>query len=225
MDLNAIKKTIQRELKVKLLGKSKYGSKWTGANNDWYSEIHDSNQLLHEDFKNYFIKKKNDIHSVLEIGCGTGIYPIENKTMFEEINYTGIDISKDAIAYCKKNSNFNFICDDFIKMRLENKFDLVYSHAVIDHVYDIDAFMTKILDTCTKFAYINSYRGYFPQLDAHKSTWRDDVACYFNDISIKQIKKILIKNGLEEKNFIIRPQENGTGVIQTVIEITKPPQR
>lgn len=110
-------------------------------------------------------------------------------------------------------------------MRLENKFDLVYSHAVIDHVYDIDAFMTKILDTCTKFAYINSYRGYFPQLDAHKSTWRDDVACHFNDISIKQIKKILIKNGLEEKNFIIRPQENGTGVIQTVIEITKPPQR
>ena len=114
--------------------------------------------------------------------------------MFEGINYTGIDISEDAIAYCKKNSNLNFICDDFIKMRLENKFDLVYSHAVIDHVYDIDAFVTKILDTCTKFAYINSYRGYFPQLDAHKSTWRDDVACHFNDISIKQIKKILIKN-------------------------------
>ena len=84
-----------------MLDKSKYGSKWTGANNDWYHEIHNSNRL-HEDFKNYFIQKKNDIHSVLDIGCGTGIYPIENKTMFEGINYTGIDISEDALLIVKR---------------------------------------------------------------------------------------------------------------------------
>ena len=130
MDLNAIRKTFQRELKVRLLGKIKYGTKWAGANNEWYQEIHNSNYLLHEDFKKYFIIKKNNIRSVLEIGCGTGIYPIKNKNMFDGIDYTGLDISNDSIQYCKKNSNFNFICGDFIKMDFSQTFDLVYSHAV-----------------------------------------------------------------------------------------------
>lgn len=221
MDFNAIRKTLQRELKVKLLGKTKYGSKWTGANNNWYEDIHNSNYLLHEDFKEYYIKKKKDLRSVLEIGCGTGIYPIKNKDMFDGIDYNGIDISNDAIKYCKNNSNFDFICGDFIKMNLERTFDLVYSHAVIDHVYDIDEFVSKIVTACKKFAYINSYRGYFPELETHKSLWRDDAGCYFNDISIKRIKKVLINNGLKEENFIIRAQDNGKGINQTVIEITK----
>ena len=109
------------------------------------------------------------------------------------------------------------------KWDLENKFDLVYSHAVIDHVYDIDAFVAKTISVCKKFAYLNSYRGYFPELEKHRSLWRDDAGCFFNDISIKQIKKILMKNGLDESDFVIRAQENGNGITQTVIEIAKHP--
>ncbi len=82
--------------------------------------------------------------------------------------YTGTDISKDAIEFCKKNSSFNFIQGDFIKMELPQKYDLIYSHAVVDHVYDIDAFIEKIVKNCLKYAYINSYRGYFPELLKHK---------------------------------------------------------
>ena len=106
-------------------------------------------------------------------------------------------------------------------MDFSQTFDLVYSHAVIDHVYDIDTFVSKMLSVCKKYLYLNSYRGYFPEIESHKSSWRDDAGCYFNDISVKQLKKILIKNGINENNFVIRPQENGNGITQTVIEVIK----
>jgi len=62
---------------------------------------------------------------------------LSNKELFTDIKYTGIDISKIAIEYCKNNFDFEFICGNFIKLNISQKYDLIYSHAVIDHVYDI----------------------------------------------------------------------------------------
>lgn len=221
VDTKAITKTVITELKRRFLGKSQYGNKeWHKADDKWYKEIHASNYLLHENFMQY-LRKKNDIQSILEIGCGTGVYPIQHSELFKKITYTGLDISQEAIDYCKKNSNFNFICGDFLKMEMPEKYDLVYSHAVIDHVYDIDKFISDIVQTCKKYAYINSYRGYFPQLKKHEMRWKDDDGCYYNDISVIQASEALINTGLKEGEFLIRPQDNGKGIIQTVIEITK----
>ncbi|PCI61484.1 MAG: hypothetical protein COB34_01265, partial [Methylophilaceae bacterium] len=61
-------------------------------------------------------KSKKDIRTVLEVGCGTGVYPIKHKELFQDKSYTGIDISKENIEYCKKKSKFDFECGDFIKM-------------------------------------------------------------------------------------------------------------
>ncbi len=214
-------------IKIKLkkkFAKPNYGKAWPEKDDEWYSEIHDANYLLHKNFVEY-LKNKKDIKDTLEIGCGTGIYPLKNKKLFENLNYTGIDISSTAIEYCKNNSNFKFICGDFIKMEINQKFDLVYTHAVIDHVYDVNEFVSKIVDATKKYAYINSYRGYFPKLDTHKMIWDGHNACYFNDVSIKEIKEILLQKGLDESEFIIRSQESGQKDQnvnnQLVIEITK----
>lgn len=221
MDISAITKTVSRKLKESVVGKSKYGNQqWKKADNEWYRKIHNENYLLHEDFIRY-LKEKNNIETVLEVGCGTGIYPIENKDLFKSLKYTGLDISQDNIDYCKKNSHFNFICADLIKIEISEKYDLVYSHAVVDHVYDIDMFIAKLCTLCKKYAYINAYRGYFPDLKKHKMTWRNDDGCYYNDVSTIQLKETLLRNGLKEDEFVIRPQENGRGIIQTVIEITR----
>ena len=221
MDIKAIKKTISREIKTKIKGKKEYGSEWKGADDKWYEKIHNSNYLIHDDFINYFNHRKTEIQTILEVGCGTGIYPVKNQKMFESFKYLGFDISQDAINFCKKNSPYDFRCGDFIKDDFNEKFDLVFSHAVIDHVYDIDSFLIKIVDTTKKFAFINSYRGYFPDMEEHKMKWRDDQACYFNDLSVNRIKQVLLDLGLSKSEFIIRPQDNGYGVLQTTIEITK----
>ena len=224
MDFNAIRKTFQREIKSKVFGKSSYGKQWKVSDDEWYLKIHKSNYLLHEDFKNY-LKSKKDIKTILEIGCGAGVYPIKFKELFQNISYTGLDISQDAIDYCKRNSSFNFICGDFIKMEMNEKFDLIYSHAVVDHVYGIDAFITKIVQSTKKYAYINSYRGYHTELSKHKMKWNDDEGCYYNDLSVSQVKDVLLKSGLEQSEFIIRSQESGQTEEslknQLVIEINK----
>lgn len=221
MDISAIKKTIFRKLKQKIIGKSQYGNiEWENADFKWYSNIHDANFLIHQDFTKYFLDKKNDIKTVIEVGCGAGVYAIRDKDLFSNLDYTGLDISKEAIEYCKKNSNFNFICNDLIKMEITQKYDFVYSHAVIDHVYDIDTFLSKLVLMCKKYAYINAYRGYFPNLNKHKMNWRDDDGCYYNDLSVNQIRETLLKNGLKEDEFIIRSQDDGDEE-ELVIEITK----
>lgn len=216
---------LSKKIKIKWnkrFGKKDYGDVWKEVNVEWYEKIHNGNYLLHNDFKN-FLKSKSDVVSVLEIGCGSGIYPIQNKQLFEGKKYTGIDFSESAINYCKKHSQFEFFDGDFIKMKLENKFDFVFSHAVVDHVYDINEFLKNIIRVTKKYAYINSYRGYFPDLDEHKMKWDGQEGCYFNDLSIKVIEKLLIELNLRKEQFVIRPQESGQIEknldIQTVIEI------
>jgi SAM-dependent methyltransferase len=224
MDIEAISKTIFRNLKTKIVGKSSYGNKeWNKANDNWYDKIHNENTELHQNFNNY-ISSKNDVKTILEVGCGTGIYPLKHVELFINKEYTGIDFSKPNIEFCKKNSSFEFIHGDFLKMKLDKKYDLVYSHAVIDHVYDIDEFLKRIVKICGKYAYVNAYRGFFPDLHDHKMNWRDNDNCYYNDLSVEKIKKTLLNSGLSENEFVIRKQENKNSneelCDETVIEIT-----
>ena len=208
----------------RLFKKSTYGETWINRSGDWYTKIHDSNYLLHEDFMNY-LKNKKDVRAILEIGCGTGVYPIENKELFSNVEYTGLDISETSIEYCKKNSSMKFICGDFIKMNINEEYDLVFSHAVIDHVYDVDTFTKKIVKTCRKYAYLNSYRGYFPNIPEHKMNWSNKDGCYYNDVSVIQLRKVLLESGLHEDEFVIRAQKSGQIEknldTQLVVEITK----
>ena len=205
-----------------ILGKSEYGKTWQDKNNEWYAKLFSATPVFHENFME-FIKNRKDIRTVLEVGCGAGVYPIKYKDLFSEMKYTGIDISKPAIAHCKENSDFEFICGDLIKMNLEQKYDLVFSQSVIDHVYDIDLFLSKIIKACTKYTYVSSYRGYFPEINKHKMMWRDDDGCYYNDLSVKQVHNVMINHGLKEDEFIVRKQETGQKGLEfgTVIEINR----
>ena len=106
-------------------------------------------------------------------------------------------------------------------MKIEQKYDLVYSHAVVDHVYDIDAFVMNLVKSCKKFAYINAYRGFFPDLEEHEMKWRDEDNCYYNKISLKQIETLLLNNEITKNQFNIRSQENYDMAKQLVIEIDK----
>ena len=107
IDAKAISKTIISKLKQQILGKSAYGnSEWGKADDNWYTSIHDSNYLLHENFIHY-LKQKTDVKTILEVGCGTGVYPIKYRELFAGKRYTGIDISQTNIDYCKKNSKNN----------------------------------------------------------------------------------------------------------------------
>lgn len=193
-----------------------YGQYWNEEiDADWYQKIFDSKPLMHQAFIE-FLKSKNDIKSALEIGCGSGIYPIKYKELFAE--YTGIDIGAPAIEYCKKHSDFTFIQGDFINMDLGKEYDLVFSHSVIDHVYDIKTFLLNMVKHSSKYVYISSYRGYFPELEKHQMEWNENENCYFNNLSVKELKQTLAGH-----NFTIKKQETGDSEMSfaTVIQVLK----
>jgi SAM-dependent methyltransferase len=222
-------KIIRNKIKnTGIFGHSSYGKTWQeregNKQNDWYDQMHESHKIQHQDFIQYLKTRKN-LETVLEVGCGTGVYPIKLKELFANIKYTGTDISETAIKQCKKNSSFEFIAGDFIKLDISRKFDLVFSHAVVDHVYDMDEFVAKIVNLTKKYAYITAYRGFFPDLKKHKMNWHNEDGSFYNDFSIIQINKKLKEMGLNENEFDIRSlkvdDKNDNLDYQTIIEIEK----
>lgn len=205
-DFKAISKTYYGKIKSSLGFKNEYARFFKEQGDEYYTRIFNSKPLIIEDFMQ-FLQTKKDVSSVLEIGCSTGIFPIKFNNIFANMEYTGLDISQKSINYCKKHSNFEFICADFLELDLNKKFDLIFSLDVIDHVYDIDKFITKIVQTTKKYAYINSYRGYFPDLEKHKMEWKDSDGVFYNNISVRQIKETLFKIGLVKEEFEIYPQK------------------
>ena len=71
--------------RIKDLKKSPYGKNWQKVEPDFYFRIYKYRPLLHQDFLEY-LKKKDDIKTVLEVGCGAGTYPIEFKEYFDKKN-------------------------------------------------------------------------------------------------------------------------------------------
>lgn len=73
--------------------------------------------------------------SVLELGCGEGI----GATLLAEeaVNYTGVDLDKEAIMTAKENiksDKFTFIYDDFMGKHF-GSFQSVVSLDVVEHIY------------------------------------------------------------------------------------------
>ncbi len=209
-DFNAIFKTYSGKFKTRMGIRSNYAKKFIDGDpqygyEDQYHRMFYSKPLCVKDFLNFFKSKKN-IKTVLEVGCSVGMFPRTFHDMYENMEYTGMDISPKCIEICKSNIESEFLCGDFIKFEPEKKFDLVYSFDVIDHVYDVDGFISNIIDTTKKYAYVNAYRGFYPNLKNHKTEFRDNEGIYMNDISIEQIKNTLFKKGLTEDEFCLRTQ-------------------
>lgn len=207
-DIPAIYRTYSSKIKTRLGFKTYYAKKFIEGDpqygyEDQYTRMFYSKPLCLLDFQN-FLAEKSEIKSILEVGCSTGMFLEEFSDFFSKKEYLGLDISQKSIELCRKKFNSNFVCADFLKYDFDKQYDLVYSFDVIDHVYDINGFMKKIVESTKKFAYINAYRGYHKELKTHKSTFRDTEGIFMNDISIFEIKDNLIKSGLSKNEFNLK---------------------
>jgi SAM-dependent methyltransferase len=78
---------------------------------------------------NWILSKKTMKHmQVLDLGCGPGLYA--EKLAKKGHRVTGVDFSKGSIEYAEhitkqNDSNIKFICDDYLNINYEDKFDLV----------------------------------------------------------------------------------------------------
>lgn len=80
--------------------------------------------------------------SVLDIGCGQGIQGRIMQDYGKDV--TGITISEEAgyDGRCLKNVIFG----DFLELKLEKKYDIVWVSHILEHIVNIDGFLKKMKD-------------------------------------------------------------------------------
>jgi SAM-dependent methyltransferase len=183
-----------------------YGEWWNnnGVDLEWYKMIYGFRSKVHQHFAMWFeqLAGLTKIESILEIGCGRG-YPYAD--FFEKYSYLGCDISKKEIDWCvseRHNPRHSFECYDFLEIEPTKQYDLVFSHGVIDHVYDVNRFLRNAAKASRSALFVTAYRGWFPDLQSHKYAWTDSVTCYHNSISPCEAKAVLISDGWQSVDVL-----------------------
>jgi 2-polyprenyl-3-methyl-5-hydroxy-6-metoxy-1,4-benzoquinol methylase len=88
-----------------------------------------------------FVKDKSKL-KILEIGCGYGYLTYALRKLGHEV--IGIDISKTAIEFAKNNFGGKFYERNIENLNFkENSFDLIIATELIEHLSDINLFITK----------------------------------------------------------------------------------
>ena len=163
-----------------------FGKVWQDKYLQWFRDIKTEFFYVHEIFEEYIkIIKYKPFNGVLEIGCGEGEY----REGMRLDNYLGIDISHNAIKLSKtRNGNFKQV--DFLKLNTIRKFDLIFSHSVVDHTENIDKFFIKSLKKSRKYVYHTAYQSYDDTIPNHIQRYEPNYKISYNTISIKKIKQI-----------------------------------
>lgn len=135
-----------------------------------------------------FASKLCENKNVLEVGCGEGWG--SNLIAGFAKKVTAIDIDNQAISYAKKKFNRNNLF--FRKLNIYNlkkinhKFDIVVSFQVIEHLKDIDSYLSNIKEKLTK-------NGILIISTPNKSSNHVKSPYHFNEYTKKEIIKILQK--------------------------------
>ena len=165
-------------------------------NND---PVHDPKPLLDYMDKwdgQEFIEKLNlnKTKSVLEIGVGTGRLAVRVAPFCNR--FTGVDLSEKTIARAKENlnkfQNIILFCDDFLKIDLQETFDVIYSSLTFMHIKEKQKAINKVFDL------LNTNGVFALSVDKNQSTVIDigeSVISVYPD-NPDEIKKYIAQSGL-----------------------------
>lgn len=148
--------------------------------NAGYSERPEINEVLEKSKRDLYSAVNASIKansSVLDVGCGPGMY----LSLFKESNYHlfGTDINESMLEVCKKNvPQATYFHGNFMNIEFNRNFDFIYCIGVLIYIptYDIQGFFKKIHSLLNNngILYLN-----YP----HAISWLDTV---YNDLTYIQ---------------------------------------
>ncbi len=115
----------------------------------WNAAEYAANSVVQQNWARELIANLNlrGQEHILDVGCGDGKVTAEIARALPHGSATGIDASKDMIAFAKKtfprkkNPNLEFHVMDAREIQLKRKFDLVFSNAALHWVDDHHKFL------------------------------------------------------------------------------------
>jgi len=164
---------------------------WNQKSSPFFYEIFGRNASLHANFIRWTYGKK--FNTVLEIGCGCGVYA----DILKEKQYHAIDVHENNVKYLDNMyRDAIYYLGDFMEFDFkDDAFELVFAHNVIEHINDPNFFLEKMIALSTQYIYLGIYTGVHRLIDDHEVTWKEDH--FENKISVKQVEKILQKYHLK----------------------------
>jgi len=113
----------------------------------YFQEEH-RNWFLHPNLSLYrklrqVILGHNRRASVLDVGCGNGNFLRYLASKGDDLSLTGIDIAPNQPSFNIKYLLGNFLCE-----KVDEKFDVLVSLSVIEHVPEVTAFATRLDELC-----------------------------------------------------------------------------
>lgn len=184
-------------------GQDGFGKIWQTLDLGTWGRWAESRRALHDEFVKWLVSLDPPVRTVLEVGCGPCYYLRNYADVFKDKEYTGLDISRSAIRSAQETfPNRRFICEDFLMWEPEEKFDLVFSQAVIDHTHHPNDFFRHTVELADKYAFIGIYHGYHEGMTEHQNNWSDEKGCYDHLLSPDLLKRAVV-GLLDESQFTI----------------------
>jgi 2-polyprenyl-3-methyl-5-hydroxy-6-metoxy-1,4-benzoquinol methylase len=86
-------------------------------------------------------------NTVLDVGCGTGIFASLVLKMNESVEYHGCDINSDAVEKANRTAKGTFWVTDIEQdLKTSRQYEVVLSLEVLEHVQDKDALVQRMAE-------------------------------------------------------------------------------
>ena len=151
----------------------------------------------------YFdIDEKNE-ETLLDFGCGTG-FLLEYLKNSKHIKYSGLDISKIFIDFCRdRYPNNKFLCIDILKENLDHNYDYIICNGVFTEKNELsedDMFLFFSSVIKKLFCYTNK-KLIFNVMSNHVDYKRDDLFHLSHDKLCEFLTKKVTRNYLIDNSY------------------------
>ena len=102
----------------------------------------------------YIKENIQNIHSILDIGCGGGIFLYQLNKIFPNSYILGLEPNSDYAKMVRDKMNIDVVEDFYKEDNIEKIFDLTVSTDVIEHIHDLDIFWKATINNIHKGKYL-----------------------------------------------------------------------
>jgi malonyl-CoA O-methyltransferase len=107
------------------------------------ASVYDKNAVIQYEAGNVLLshlKKKRDIHTILDVGCGTGSITARLSELFPQAHIHAIDLSPNMIDEARKKnsaSNITYSVSDIERYTEKESYDIIFSNCAFQWIEDL----------------------------------------------------------------------------------------